>query len=211
MPELSARLLKDWQYYVLEKDQHCVFIPDRFLLRRLCRQCRKKHLIRISFLKRLQPDLHPLVKDCLIPSFSRSTHLRDLGSYVTLFPPPFGLPGHAFDEDIPALDKRLWSFQAEDEENPLTEEPAAASNSTRPARAAKASANKKVGKGKPGKPVEGSRVDKFVKERQEIKKHQEACRAGACGLSLSSVLIANEFRVLQDARMLEKKFGRFIR
>lgn len=65
------------------------FIPDRFLLRRLCRQCRKKQcvailfyapirsltplftssLVRVTFLKRLHPDLHPLVKDCLIPSF----------------------------------------------------------------------------------------------------------------------------------------------
>lgn len=79
-------------------------------------------------------------------------------------------PGHAFDEDIPALDKHLWSLQEQDEENPLTEEPAAASTSTRPGRAAKASASKKVRKGNPGKPVEGSRVDKFVKERQEIKK-----------------------------------------
>ncbi|PRQ74824.1 hypothetical protein AAT19DRAFT_13846 [Rhodotorula toruloides] len=183
MPELAAGLLKDWQYYTLEKDQHCVrcgnvqFIPDRFLLRRLCRQCRKKHLVRTTFLKRLHPDLHPLVKDCLIPSFYKPGRLTYESS-----------ARHAFDEDIPALDKHLWSLQEQDEENPLTEEPAAATTSTRPGRAAKASASKKVRKGNPGKPVEGSRVDKFVKERQEIKKLVE-----------------------QDARMLEKKFGKFIK
>ncbi|BGP29207.1 hypothetical protein JCM10296v2_000945 [Rhodotorula toruloides] len=140
------------QYYMLEKDQHCVrcgnvqFIPDRFLLRRLCRQCRKKHLVRLTFLKRLHPDLHPLVKDCLIPSFYKPDRLTYESS-----------ARHAFDEDIPALDQHLY-------------------------------ASKKVRKGNPGKPVEGSRMDKFVKERQESKKLVE-----------------------QDARMLEEKFGKFIK
>lgn len=46
----------------------------------------------------------------------------------------------------------------------------------------------KVRKANPVQPTEGSRVDKFVKERQEIKKLVEHVRALAPALSLFVIL-----------------------
>ena len=80
---------------------------------------------------------------------------RSLGSHI--------LPaGHAFRDDFETLDKHLWSLQAQDD----------ADSSLRPS-GSRTITRKTTTKRSPDEPLPGSRVAKFVKERQRVKEFVE--------------------------------------
>ncbi|GAA5997069.1 uncharacterized protein JCM10292_006186 [Rhodotorula paludigena] len=160
LPELTAGMLAPWQYAILELDQHCIkfgntqFIPDRFLLRRFCRKCRKANLVRLDRLKGLPrpaPDDKALRgRQLLADRLTWTTTTRS-----------------AYIPDLHLLSSRLSSLQALDDADPsLNPSLAAAALAASSARARRAKEIKPRGMD-PEKLVEGSRVEEFVKRREE--------------------------------------------
>ncbi|KWU44803.1 hypothetical protein RHOSPDRAFT_25512 [Rhodotorula sp. JG-1b] len=151
LPVLKAGLLTPWQYAEIALWKRCTnctgtqFIPDFYVLRRYCRVCRKGTLFRLDHLKKNYPDAHPCTKLCVLASHCK-----------------FYVCCHAFRDDFETLDEHLWSLQAQDD----------ADSSLRPS-GSRTITRKTTTKRSPDEPLPGSRVAKFVKERQRAKEFVE--------------------------------------
>jgi hypothetical protein len=183
--------------------QNCTktqFIPDFYVLRRYCRVCRKGTLFRLDHLKKNYPDAHPCTKLCVLESHCKSSvwcsprvsvltrsticsqaePLDGRGSVSCVSCPRYfacrktlilftlSHAGHAFRDDFEALDEYLWSLQAQDDADSSLRS-AGRQNGTR----------KTTTKRSPDAPLPGSRVAKFVKERQRVKELVEQVRGTA--------------------------------
>ncbi|BGP45163.1 hypothetical protein JCM10450v2_000980 [Rhodotorula kratochvilovae] len=150
LPKLKAGLLTGYQLALMELKSRCIacgnvqWIPDRFILRRLCRTCRKATMVRLDRLRQPYPDLHPLTKLCILPSHFKASRLtEEVPTRWALLP------------DLLTLDARLWALQAADD----------ADASLNPAVAAPAKEGKPRGLD-PAKPAKGGRVETFVEGRK---------------------------------------------
>ncbi|KAG0659417.1 hypothetical protein C6P46_005195 [Rhodotorula mucilaginosa] len=159
LPVLKAGLLKPWQYAEIALWKRCTnctktqFIPDFYVLRRYCRVCRKGTLFRLDHLKKNYPDAHPCTKLCVLESHCKSSVWFKPSRLTDEVP-----SRHAFRDDFEALDEYLWSLQAQDDADSSLRS-AGRQNGTR----------KTTTKRSPDAPLPGSRVAKFVKERQRVK------------------------------------------
>ncbi|BGP13385.1 hypothetical protein JCM10213v2_001304 [Rhodosporidiobolus nylandii] len=82
--------------------QHCgagkVKTADFFIRQRICSDCRREKFVRLDWLKRTHPDLHPLAGECVIPSY------------------PYGNV-----DDLSHFSQKLWDLELELEDDATTD------------------------------------------------------------------------------------------
>ncbi|GAA6036525.1 hypothetical protein JCM8097_003547 [Rhodosporidiobolus ruineniae] len=119
LPDLSAGGFTEIQYAQLVFGTHCqvcntakVRFADFFLRRRICADCRRAKYVRVDYLKRTNPGLHPRAKDCVIETYHTGTETV----YRTQTP-------HASIDDLEYFSDTLWKLQYEDEDEEVALDP----------------------------------------------------------------------------------------
>ncbi|GAA5846479.1 hypothetical protein JCM9279_006707 [Rhodotorula babjevae] len=161
--KLKAGLMKPWQLALMHYRERCVvclktqYIPDERILRRLCRTCRKKTLVRLDRLRKPFPDLHPMTKHCVLRSKYRAGRLtREC------------ITESAYIPDLLAVDTRLWSLQQADDADPKLNKAIGV-----PAKRARKAKNVEAAPLDPAEPVESGRVAEYVARRKKLLKRVE--------------------------------------
>ncbi|GAA5860181.1 hypothetical protein JCM8547_009217 [Rhodosporidiobolus lusitaniae] len=107
LPKMTAGGFTELQYAQLMFGSECqscgagkVRLADFYLRRRWCKYCRKEKIVRLDFLKRTHPHLHPLTRECVISSdyTPGDVRWRRSASYGTI-------------EDLEFYSAILWELQ----------------------------------------------------------------------------------------------------